>query len=50
MADILPTVKEKLEEFPESKAGKHWLFWLSLAAVGFASIHSLNAIRRGKSL
>lgn len=48
MADILPTVKQTLGDFPESKAGKHWLFWLSLLAVGAASVHTLNAIRRGK--
>lgn len=50
MPDILPKVKEKLQDFPESKAGKHWLFWLSLLAVGAASVHALNAIRRGKPI
>jgi len=50
MADILPEVKKKLKEFPESKAGKHWLFWLSLLAVGATSVHVLNSIHRGKTL
>jgi hypothetical protein len=50
MADIMPQVKEKLGEFPDSKAGHHWLFWLSLVAVGAATVHGLNQIRRGKTL
>jgi hypothetical protein len=38
-------IKDKLREFPESQSGKHWLFWLSLAAVSLTVVHTLKQVR-----
>lgn len=43
-------IQEKFHSIPESPAGKHWLFWLSLAAVSFTVVRTLQQISKGKGL
>lgn len=44
------TVKESFHSIPESEAGKHWLFWLSFAAVTLTVVHTLNQLKKGKGI
>jgi hypothetical protein len=44
------SVQETFHKVPESEAGKHWLFWLSLVAVSLTVVHTLNQIKKGKGL
>lgn len=45
-APVKPTVAEQIKAFPESKSGRHWLYWLSLAAVGLTVASALNRLRK----
>lgn len=50
MSDVLKPIGDKFHSVPESSAGKHWLYWISMLAAGLTVAHVLRQIHRGKGV